>query len=223
MFDCSSLIDFCAKVVYFHYTYDGAVEFPSVLTGLFRGTSRTLWSTTCRIRIFPNSPDQRESFLPDEISGGTFAGARMCVHVILVPGKPRDITVTNPDTVFRERFPAGLSLVIRIGYSRQFRNGLREKFWKEKPGKPVKRFPVSFPMETVRLYSGYVRTRQARRKRGEKRKSVSGIKTGKFPGKFPGNLTNIIPVRIPLRSPYASRVASSSDGRSFINPFPSLV
>ena len=154
----------------------------------------------------------------------------MCIHAVPVPGsshpcseKPWDVAVTNPDTVFRERFPAGLSSAVRIGYSRQFRNGLRERFWKEKPEKPVKRFPVSFPMETVRLYSGYVRTRQVRRKRGEKRKSVSGIKTGKIPGKFPGNPTDIIPVPIPLRSPYASRVASSSDGRSFINPFPPLV
>ena len=138
-------------------------------------------------------------------------------------GKPRDIMVTNRDTVSRKRFPAGLSPAIRIGYGRQFRNKSREKFGKEKPGNLLKRFPAGFPTETVRLYSKYVRTRQARRKRGEKRKSVSGIKTGKIPGKIPGILTGIIRIRIPLPSSYASRAASSSEGGSFGSPFPLLV
>ena len=139
------------------------------------------------------------------------------------PGKPQDITVTDRDTVSRERFPAGLSPAIRIGYSRELRSGLRKTFGKEKPKKPVKRFPKGFPMENVRLYSKHIRTRQARRKRGEKRKSVSGIKTGKIPGKIPGILTGIIRIRIPLRGPYASRTASSSEGGSFGSPFPLLV
>lgn len=82
-------------------------------------------------------------------------------------------------------------------------------------------------METIRLYSKYVRMRQARRKRGEKRKSVSGIKTGKIPGKipgnFPGNPTGIIPVPIPrgARTPRVSRPFPKA-GVSYF-PLPPLV
>lgn len=92
----------------------------------------------------PEPLDQRESFLPDENPGGTFPGARMCDSCRPCPGKPRDVAVTNLDTVSRERFPAGLSPAIRIGYSRRFRDETSENLRERKTGKTRKKVPHKF-------------------------------------------------------------------------------
>ncbi len=209
MFDCPTSVDFYAKVVYFPVTCDGAVESASVPTGLLRETSRTLWSTDRRIRIFPNSPDQRKAFSHERFPAG-LSPAHGCAFMSFMLSLFRENRKTSRQPIwilfsvkdFRRDFPrrfesdTSVSSVTNLG-----------KLSGKKTGKIRKRFLTGFPMETRCLYWKYVRTRQARRKRGEKRKSVSGIKTGKIPGNFLGNPTNIIPLRIPCgaRTPRVSR------------------